>query len=134
MTFAPTGAIVAAPTTSLPETVGGERNWDYRYTWVRDASLTMEALWVAACPDEADKFFAFLANAAASGPQRDADLQIMFGIGGERDLSERELPHLAGCGAAARSGSGTARGFSGSSTCMGSCSAPRSGWSTSSAS
>ena len=96
MTFAPTGAIVAAPTTSLPETVGGERNWDYRYTWVRDASLTMEALWVAACPDEANKFFAFLASAAASGLQRDADLQIMFGIGGERDLSERELPHLAG--------------------------------------
>jgi GH15 family glucan-1,4-alpha-glucosidase len=96
MTFAPTGAIVAAPTTSLPETVGGERNWDYRYTWVRDASLTMEALWVAACPDEANKFFAFLANAAGSGRQRDADMQIMFGIGGEQDLSERELPHLAG--------------------------------------
>jgi alpha,alpha-trehalase len=96
MTFAPTGAIVAAPTTSLPETVGGARNWDYRYTWVRDASLTMEALWVAACPTEASKFFAFLANAAASGLTRDADLQIMFGIGGERDLSERELPHLAG--------------------------------------
>jgi GH15 family glucan-1,4-alpha-glucosidase len=96
MTFAPTGAMVAAPTTSLPETVGGERNWDYRYTWVRDASLTMEALWVAACPDEANKFFAFLANAAGSGLQRDADLQIMFGIGGEWDLSERELPHLAG--------------------------------------
>ena len=96
MTFAPTGAMVAAPTTSLPETVGGERNWDYRYTWVRDASLTMEALWVAACPDEANKFFAFLANAAGSGLQRDADLQIMFGVGGEWDLSERELPHLAG--------------------------------------
>jgi GH15 family glucan-1,4-alpha-glucosidase len=96
MTFAPTGAIVAAPTTSLPETVGGGRNWDYRYTWVRDASLTMDALWVAACPDEASKFFAFLANAAGSGLQRDAGLQIMFGIGGERDLSERELPHLAG--------------------------------------
>jgi alpha,alpha-trehalase len=96
MTFAPTGAIVAAPTTSLPETIGGERNWDYRYTWVRDASLTMQAFWVAACPDEANKFFAFLANAAASGMQPDADLQIMFGIGGERDLSERELPHLAG--------------------------------------
>jgi GH15 family glucan-1,4-alpha-glucosidase len=59
LTFEPTGAIVAAPTTSLPEAVGGERNWDYRYTWVRDASLTMEALWVAACPDEANKFFAF---------------------------------------------------------------------------
>jgi len=96
LTFQPTGAIVAAPTTSLPETVGGERNWDYRYTWVRDACLTMEALWVAACPDEANKFFAFLAYAAASQLRRGMDLQIMFGIGGERDLSERELPHLAG--------------------------------------
>ncbi len=96
LTFAPTGAIVAAPTTSLPETVGGERNWDYRYTWVRDASLTMEALWVAACPFEANKFFGFLADAAASQLQRGADLQIMFGVGGEHDLSERELAHLAG--------------------------------------
>jgi alpha,alpha-trehalase len=96
LTFEPTGAIVAAPTTSLPETVGGERNWDYRYTWVRDASLTMEALWVAACPDEAGRFFAFLAGAAASQLQRGTDLQIMFGVGGERDLTERELPHLRG--------------------------------------
>jgi GH15 family glucan-1,4-alpha-glucosidase len=96
LTFAPTGAIVAAPTTSLPETPGGQRNWDYRYTWVRDASLTMEALWVAACPDEAGRFFGFLADAAASQLQRGTDLQIMFGIGGERDLSERELGHLAG--------------------------------------
>jgi GH15 family glucan-1,4-alpha-glucosidase len=96
LTFQPTGAIIAAPTTSLPETVGGGRNWDYRYTWVRDASLTMEALWVAACPDEAGKFFAFLADAAATQLQRGTDLQIMFGIGGEHDLSERELPHLAG--------------------------------------
>jgi GH15 family glucan-1,4-alpha-glucosidase len=96
LTFAPTGAIVAAPTTSLPETVGGERNWDYRYTWVRDASLTMEALWVAACPDEANKFFTFLADAAASQLEHGRDLQIMFGVGGERDLTERELPHLAG--------------------------------------
>jgi GH15 family glucan-1,4-alpha-glucosidase len=96
LTFAPTGAIVAAPTTSLPEAVGGERNWDYRYTWVRDASLTMEALWVAACPDEANKFFNFLADAAASQLEGGADLQIMFGVGGERDLTERELPHLAG--------------------------------------
>jgi GH15 family glucan-1,4-alpha-glucosidase len=96
LTFKPTGAIVAAPTTSLPETIGGERNWDYRYTWVRDASLTMDALWVAACPAEAGKFFGFLADAAASQLQRGADLQIMFGVGGEHDLSERELPHLAG--------------------------------------
>jgi GH15 family glucan-1,4-alpha-glucosidase len=96
LTFEPTGAIVAAPTTSLPEVVGGERNWDYRYTWVRDASLTMEALWVAACPDEANRFFTFLAAASASQLQRGSDLQIMFGVGGEHDLSERELPHLRG--------------------------------------
>jgi alpha,alpha-trehalase len=96
LTFEPTGAIVAAPTTSLPEAVGGERNWDYRYTWVRDACLTMDALWVAACPDEAHKFFGFLAGAAASQLHRGVDLQIMFGIGGERDLTERELPHLRG--------------------------------------
>ncbi|MDR2984511.1 MAG: glycoside hydrolase family 15 protein [Nocardiopsaceae bacterium] len=96
LTYARTGAIVAAPTTSLPETVGGERNWDYRYAWVRDASLTMEALWVAACPDEANKFFSFIADAAAIQLQRGTDLQIMFGVGGEHDLSERELPHLGG--------------------------------------
>jgi alpha,alpha-trehalase len=96
LTFQPTGAIVAAPTTSLPETVGGERNWDYRYTWVRDASLTMEALWVAACPDEAHWFFDFLAGAAPTQLRRGQDLQIMFGVGGEHDLTERELPHLRG--------------------------------------
>jgi GH15 family glucan-1,4-alpha-glucosidase len=96
MTYMPTGALVAAPTTSLPETIGGGRNWDYRYTWVRDASLTMDAMWVAACPGEASTFFAFLANAAGAGLPRDGDLQIMFGLGGEWDLSERELPHLAG--------------------------------------
>jgi GH15 family glucan-1,4-alpha-glucosidase len=96
LTFQPTGAIVAAPTTSLPESVGRGRNWDYRYTWVRDACLTMEALWVAACPDEANKFFGFLAGAAATQLHGGGDLQIMFGVGGERDLTERHLPHLAG--------------------------------------
>jgi GH15 family glucan-1,4-alpha-glucosidase len=96
LTFRPTGAIVAAPTTSLPETTGGERNWDYRYTWVRDASLTLQALWVAACPDEVDLFFGWMSNAVASQLMRGKDLQIMFGIGGERDLTERTLPHLSG--------------------------------------
>ncbi|GGO84287.1 glycoside hydrolase family 15 protein [Wenjunlia tyrosinilytica] len=95
LSFQPSGAIVAAATTSLPEGVGGERNWDYRYTWVRDASLTMEALWVAACPDEANDFFSFLTTAAPS-LDRKKSLQIMFGVGGEHDLSERILPHLRG--------------------------------------
>ena len=76
--------------------MGGERNWDYRYTWIRDASLTMEALWVAACPDEASWFFAWMAGAVASLLRRGAYLQIMFGVGGERDLSERTLSHLGG--------------------------------------
>ncbi|HVC91904.1 MAG TPA: glycoside hydrolase family 15 protein [Acidobacteriaceae bacterium] len=96
LTFFPTGAMVAAPTTSLPEAIGGTRNWDYRYTWVRDASLTLEALWVAACPDEAHKFLNFLASTALTQVRRGLDLQIMFGIGGEHDLSEREIPHLSG--------------------------------------
>ncbi|MGA3147701.1 MAG: glycoside hydrolase family 15 protein [Acidimicrobiales bacterium] len=96
LTYFPTGAMVAAPTTSLPETPGGTRNWDYRYSWVRDASFTLQALWVAACPDEAWKFFDFMAGAAASQLHRGADLQIMFGVGGERDLTERELPQLTG--------------------------------------
>ncbi|MEA2509912.1 MAG: alpha,alpha-trehalase [Actinomycetota bacterium] len=96
LTFHPTGAIVAAPTTSLPEEIGGERNWDYRYAWVRDASLTLQALWVAACPDEAQDFFAYMVRAAAAQLEGGAELQIMFGIGGEHDLSERVLPHLSG--------------------------------------
>ncbi len=96
LSFQPTGAICAAATTSLPETVGGGRNWDYRYSWVRDASLTIEALWVAACPDEANGFFDYITASAAGSLDHGGDLQIMFGIGGERDLTERELPHLPG--------------------------------------
>jgi GH15 family glucan-1,4-alpha-glucosidase len=96
LSYQPTGAICAAATTSLPESVGGSRNWDYRYSWVRDASFTIEALWVAACPDEVNDFFEYMATSAATSVGRGFDLQIMFGIGGERDLSERELAHLPG--------------------------------------
>lgn len=96
LSFQPTGAICAAATTSLPETEGGTRNWDYRYAWVRDASFTIEALWVAACPDEANEFFEYMTTSAAASVGRGTDLQIMFGIGGEHDLTERELVHLPG--------------------------------------
>ena len=96
LTYWPTGAIVAAPTTSLPETPGGSRNWDYRYAWIRDASFTLQALWVAACPDEADKFFDYITSAAAPQLRTGTDVQIVIGVGGEHDLTERELPHLSG--------------------------------------
>ena len=96
LTYFPTGAIVAAPTTSLPETVGGARNWDYRYAWVRDASFTLQALWVAACPDEADKFFDYMSGAAASQVRRGADLQIMFGVGRRARPQRAGASHLAG--------------------------------------
>ncbi|MBW3662744.1 MAG: glycoside hydrolase family 15 protein [Actinobacteria bacterium] len=96
LTFQPTGAIVAAPTTSLPETIGGGRNWDYRYGWLRDASMTLDALWVAACPDEASAFVSWLVGAAATDMHSDAAIQIMYGIAGEHDLAERTLDHLTG--------------------------------------
>lgn len=95
LTYRSTGAMIAAPTTSLPEVVGGKRNWDYRYCWIRDASFTLRALWVAACPDEAGTYLDYLTVAASSIYKRD-QMQIMFGIDGRRDLTERVLPWLRG--------------------------------------
>lgn len=94
LTFSPSGAVVAAATTSLPEQVGGELNFDYRYAWLRDFSLTLRALWVAACPDEPARAFDWLAR--STGHIRDELIQIMYGVEGERDLTERLLPHLSG--------------------------------------
>jgi len=92
LTFAPTGALVAAATTSLPESPGGERNWDYRYTWIRDSTFALWALYTLGFDWEANDFFCFVADVA----EHDDELQIMYGIGGERDLTERTLPHLDG--------------------------------------
>lgn len=96
LTYRPTGAVIAAATTSLPEAVGGERNWDYRYAWIRDASLTLEALFIGACSDEAENFVSFMTSSAGGGYGIKHSLQIMYGVGGEHDLSERELGHLRG--------------------------------------
>ncbi len=93
MTYAPTGGIVAAPTTSLPESLGGVRNWDYRYCWLRDASLTLDALMVGGYLDEARAFRDWLLRAIAGDP---ADVQIMYDIAGARRLTEFELDWLPG--------------------------------------
>ena len=93
LTFAPTGAIAAAATTSLPETPGGERNWDYRYSWIRDATFALWGLYTLGFDWEANDFFSFLAEVA----ERDrGDLQIVYGVDGRCDLSEHTLKHLHG--------------------------------------
>jgi GH15 family glucan-1,4-alpha-glucosidase len=93
LTYAPTGGIVAAPTTSLPELLGGVRNWDYRFCWLRDATLTLLAMLNAGYREEAEAWRAWLLRAVAGDP---ADLQIMYGLAGERRLDERELEWLPG--------------------------------------
>ncbi len=93
LTYAPTGGIVAAPTTSLPEQLGGVRNWDYRYCWLRDATFTLLALMNAGYYDEARSWRDWLFRAVAGSPDQ---LQIMYGLGGERRLTEWEVPWLPG--------------------------------------
>jgi alpha,alpha-trehalase len=93
LTYMPTGSTVAALTTSLPETPGGERNWDYRYTWMRDTTFTLQALHWLNLDWEADEFMQFVADVE---PTEDGSLQIMYGIDGRRDLTEMTLDHLSG--------------------------------------
>jgi alpha,alpha-trehalase len=92
LTYAPTGALMAAATTSLPETPGGERNWDYRYAWIRDSTFALWGLYTLGFESEADGFFEFVADRCEDG----SDLQVMYGLSGERDLTESILPHLTG--------------------------------------
>ncbi|MER7165561.1 glycoside hydrolase family 15 protein [Micromonospora sp. NPDC000207] len=94
LTYARSGAVVAAATTSLPERISGDRNYDYRYSWLRDFAMTMRALWVAACPEEADRLFAWAARSI--GRIGAAPVPVLFGLEGERYLAEHDLEHLRG--------------------------------------
>lgn len=95
LSFAPTGALLAAATTSLPETPGGMRNWDYRFAWIRDATFALWGLYTLGFDREANDFFYFIHDVTRDNPD---DLQVMYGIGGERRLDESELDHLSGYG------------------------------------
>ncbi|MFY1619664.1 glycoside hydrolase family 15 protein [Micromonospora sp. WMMD736] len=96
MTYAPTGALVAAPTAGLPEQIGGPRNWDYRYTWIRDASFSVHALLSVGFTEEAEKYLAWLEARIRDAHDGDVPLQIMYRIDGSPDLAEEVLPHLEG--------------------------------------
>ena len=97
LSYAPTGAIMAAATTSLPETPGGARNWDYRFTWIRDSAFMLRSLYRLGFDWEAIEYFGFIIDAVSGGDlNRNFELQIMYGIGGERDLTEKTLDHLSG--------------------------------------
>ena len=119
LTYMPTGATVAALTTSLPETPGGERNWDYRYTWMRDTTFTLQALHWLHLDWEADEFMQFVADVEAT---EDGSLQIMYGIDGRRDLTESTLDELSGYAGARPSESATGPSTSGRTTSSGRCS------------
>jgi len=93
LTYAPSGAMIAAATTSLPETPGGDRNWDYRYSWIRDSTFMLWALYTLGFDEEANDFFYFVADVVEA---EEAQLQIMYGISGEKKLLEQELDHLSG--------------------------------------
>ena len=114
LTFSPTGGIVAAPTTSLPEKIGGSRNWDYRFCWVRDATLTLLALMGSGYFQEASAWREWLVRAVAGNPDQ---LQIMYGVAGERRLWEWEVPWLGGFEDQSRCGSAMPRTASCNSTC-----------------
>ncbi|MEU4550688.1 GH15 family glucan-1,4-alpha-glucosidase [Micromonospora violae] len=94
LTYARSGAVAAALTSSLPEQIGGDRNYDYRYSWLRDFSLTMRALWVAACPDETSRLFAWVTRSI--GRIGAEPVPVLFGLEGERDVSEHHCDHLRG--------------------------------------
>jgi GH15 family glucan-1,4-alpha-glucosidase len=97
LSYAPTGAIMAAATTSLPETPGGKRNWDYRFTWIRDSAFMLRSLYRLGFDWEAVEYFGFIIDAVSGGDLKPPfELQIMYGIGGERDLTEKTLDHLTG--------------------------------------